>query len=538
MGNSKKKQQTKEDKKSRRGKVTRRGSSTGYNAADDLPILQRARALWQRNKLLEALALFEQALAEHPKHTVATIDASRAFGTVYQVRRAEELLKNLLPRIERQPHALHLSGQSYRLLRRPAEARKCFEAAIKLDDRAADTFLELAILEERHGELEAGLEHVERRLRLIVGDPEGSVVKARILRRMGELSAAATLLRRVANSTKVHWLTRSRAYGELAALLDAQQDFDEAWRAALGGKRVQQPHAAEFRRRRREHLPVFAKLAQDLTTNMLADWRQDEADDADAISNVLLTGMPRSGTTLLERILNTHSRIIGCDELDAFPRFLIPLMLGSIPLTDLTAEKLCSISEDRLRELRRLHRQFIEEAMDVPLAGRVLVDKNPSLLPVITLYRRLLPASRLVICLRDPRDVLVSCMLSYLPLNDFSVDFLDLDSAVQRLRFDLALWQELRGKLVNDWIEIRYEHIVADMPNAIAPVLKWLNLDWDTQIDRYREVNAGQQVYSPTYAEVGAPIYTRAIGRWKNYAAQLSQAIPDLEGTVTSLGYD
>jgi hypothetical protein len=76
------------------------------------------------------------------------------------------------------------------------------------------------------------------------------------------------------------------------------------------------------------------------------------------------------------------------------------------------------------------------------------------------------------------------------------------------------------------------------MPNAIAPVLKWLDLDWETQIDRYREVNAGQQVYSPTYAEVGTPIYSRAIGRWKDYAAHLSQAIPDLERAATSLGYD
>jgi hypothetical protein len=211
--------------------------------------------------------------------------------------------------------------------------------------------------------------------------------------------------------------------------------------------------------------------------------------------------------------------------------------LGAIPLTDLTAEKLCAISDDRLREIRRLYRQFIEEAIGVPLAGRVLVDKNPSLLPVITLYRRLLPSSRLVICLRDPRDVLVSCMLSYLPLNDFSVDFLELDSAVERLRFDLSLWQELRGKLANRWIEIRYEDLVADMPKAIAPVLKLLNLDWDNKIDRYLEVNSGQQVYSPTYAEVGNPIYTRAIGRWKNYAAQLQEAIPNLEATLATLGY-
>jgi hypothetical protein len=283
---------------------------------------------------------------------------------------------------------------------------------------------------------------------------------------------------------------------------------------------------------------VFAKIVEELTADMVSGWHQDEVDDVDAASNVLLTGMPRSGTTLLERILNAHPKIVGCDELDAFPRFLIPLMLGAIPLPDLTAQKLCSISEDHLCNIRRLYRQFIGEAMGEPLAGRVLVDKNPSLLPVITLYRRLLPASRLVICLRDPRDVLVSCMLSYLPLNDFSVDFLELDSAVERLRFDLSLWQELRGKLANRWIEIRYEDLVADMPKAIAPVLKLLNLDWDNQMDRYREVNAGQQVYSPTYAEVGKPIHTRAIGRWKKYVAQLGQAIPQLEATLANLGYE
>ncbi len=528
-------------KKRVRGRAKRSSGKTSRGKkqidATDLPILQKARALWQQNKLFDAVALFEQAVAKHPKNLLAVTDASRALGAVYRISTAEALLAQARDDVAGDARALQMIGQSFRLLRRPAQAIDCFEAAVAANPHTADSLLELAILHEQLGNLDAAYDAIRRRLKQIDVDPEGSVVAAKIQRRRGDLEAAERRLRRVADATTVHWITRSRAYGELASLLDSRGEYDLAWQAAVAGKQLGRPHASEALARRQQQIPRLRQLAEELTADHFNAWKQDEADDPDAAKNVLLTGMPRSGTTLLERMLNGHEQVIGCDEVDVFPRFMIPMMLGRVPLVELNAEKLCDLSEDRLWDVRRQYRNYMSEALGQPLAGKSLVDKNPSLLPVVTLYRRLLPASRLIVCLRDPRDVLVSCMLTYFPMNDFSVDLLELETATDRLVSDLQTWLTLRDKIGSRWHEVRYEQLVTDTRRELTGALAAIDLAWSDEVERNRLQGTTEPVYSPSYVDVSQPIYDRAVSRWKNYERHITPALPTLEPIIEKLGY-
>ena len=502
-------------------------------AIKDLPLLQQARALWQRDRLVEALTLFERAVREHPDHPIAVIDASRAFAAAYRVERAEQLLSDLTDRAKGSAGLLQLIGQSYRLLRRPEAARRRLVAAAEADGRLADAWLELAILDERSGQLEDAREAIERRLKLLPGDPEALVISGRLLRRNDDHSASQALLRRVAESPKAHWITRSRAYSELAQSLDAEGDYDAAWSACVAGKKLAAPHAAGAKRHRQKQLKVLEAITGQLTNEQVSSW----SEDAEHEPTALLTGLPRSGTTLLAHVLGGHPDIVACDEFDAFPRFLIPFMLGPLPIADLDADRLTRLPRERIAKLRPVYRRFMSEALGTPFGGKLLVDKNPSLLPVIPLYRRLLPGSRVVVCVRDPRDVLVSCMLTHLPLNDFSVDLLAVHSAIERIALDLDLWRQMREKLNGGWVEVRYEDLVADLQEAVTPALEACDLAWDEGILAYREASGGRAVNSPTYAEVAKPIHDRAIGRWRNYRAQLEPILSKCDAVAESLGY-
>src|SRR5437773_8870397 len=115
----------------------------------DVPELQQARALWQINRFDEALELFERAVRKYPQNLVALVDASRAMGARFEIKRAEAIVDRLAKVAARNPELLHLAGQSYRMIFRPEKAIECFERVLKLTRQIPDAQLELAVLYER-----------------------------------------------------------------------------------------------------------------------------------------------------------------------------------------------------------------------------------------------------------------------------------------------------------------------------------------------------------------------------------------------------
>ncbi len=505
---------------------------------DDVPELRQARALWVKQRLRESLAMFERAVRLYPHHALALADASRAFGAAYQFERAEALVDRLADSGKDDGELLHLAAQSYRLIRRPEKALDCFRAALAAATPHPDSYLELAVLLERRNQLENALRYVDARLARQPGDPEGRTVKGRILRRQGEVEQAESLLRTAAQDRNAHWLTRMRAWAELAALFNAQAAYREAWDAMLAGKKIATHRSAAARQHRDKMIPPLVALAEQITAEDIPRWRQADGGQDDPPGLALLTGLPRSGTTLMQRVLDAHPQILSCDELDAFPRFIFPALLRGTPIDRITADLFRELPSEYAAAQRDLYRRLLEDAIGEAMQGRLLLDKNPSLLPLVPAYLRMAPRGRLLVVLRDPRDCLVSCLMSYFPLNDFSVDFLTLDSAAQRLTGDLNIWLSLRDKIPDRWIEVRYESLVQELPSTMKRVVNQLGLPWDEQVLSYRDITAQRQVNSPSYDTVSQPIYTRAIGRWKHYAERLAPVLPQLDPVLAAFGWD
>jgi hypothetical protein len=152
---------------------------------------------------------------------------------------------------------------------------------------------------------------------------------------------------------------------------------------------------------------------------------------------------------------------------------------------------------------------------------------------------RLFPETCLIVAVRDPRDVVLSCYLRYLPLNSVSVRFLDPQRTAERYALDMTAWLKYREMIDVPWCQIRYEDTVADAEREVRRALDMLGLPWDNQVLAYRQrLMENKRVTSPTYAAVAEPIYTRAIGRWRNYERLLEPAMKTLERFVREFGYN
>jgi hypothetical protein len=194
---------------------------------------------------------------------------------------------------------------------------------------------------------------------------------------------------------------------------------------------------------------------------------------------------------------------------------------------------------EQIEPQRRRYFQAMEYLLDEPIGHRMHLDKNPAYNLTIPLVLRVFPETRLVVALRDPRDVVLSCYLRYLPLNFVSVQFLDVRRTAERYVLDMGAWLKFRDLIETPWCEVRYEDTVADLAGQARRALATLELEWDDQVLEYRQrLHQSKHVNSPTYEAVAQPIYTKAIGRWKNYERLLEPALETLAPFVDEFEYD
>jgi hypothetical protein len=165
------------------------------------------------------------------------------------------------------------------------------------------------------------------------------------------------------------------------------------------------------------------------------------------------------------------------------------------------------------------------------------VDKNPSLTPSLHIWLRLFPQLKVIITLRDPRDVVLSCYFQNLTLTAANVNFLSLERTVRFYSDCMDAWLRIRDLGGFEWIETRYEDLVGNLETEGRRVTSFLGLSWDEMQARYYEAAQRKFVHAPTYSEVTQPVYSRSVGRWQHYAEALAPLQTSLNPYLQKFGY-
>lgn len=494
-----------------------------------------ATALWEAGRRDDALRKFQEALRHAPNDPSVLIGAARAFGSQYQIQRSKNLLERAARVASRRLDVLQAVGETYLTIGRLAEAESCFRRISRFAE-APQALLELAKICERRHALDEAESLIGRILRAEPRAIPAHLLHAKLQRRRGALQDAETTLRRILGGGAGHPNLVAQAYGDLCDLLDASGQYEAAWEAALQCKRILTQHETAAWEAAQFVLARCEQMVAGLSRERFERWQTSFTSDT-GNRLALLTGFPRTGTTLLEQVLDAHPQVVSAEEREVFSGLVFPL-LGSGHRADAPIVPLLEgLSTAQLATARQSYLEAMEATLGEPIGDRFFVDKNPAMNLMIPPMRRVFPELRLIVALRDPRDVVVSCFLRYLPINPVSVCFLTLERTVDRYRLDMETWLKMRDML-DGWVEVRYEEIVASVEQAAKRVLGELQLPWDDAMLTYRTRPKQKAVLSPSYEAVARPVFTTSIGRWQNYERQLAPQLAKLTSLAKALGYE
>lgn len=231
-----------------------------------------------------------------------------------------------------------------------------------------------------------------------------------------------------------------------------------------------------------------------------------------------LVGFPRSGTTLLEQMLDAHPDIVGLEEKGCFEEAL-NLLPGGYP------GGLARVaSADRAQARSRYAAGVLEHRPDA--VGKVLVDKLPLRLARAGAIHRLLPDARFIFALRHPYDVVLSCFMQEFGFNTAMANLYTLEGAAALYDTTMALWVRYREQFPLAVVTVRYEALVADLASEVAPVLEHLGVAWDARVEGFAEHAVGRgRIRTPSYSQVRQGIYTEARGRYLSYAEHFTPKV-------------
>ncbi|SDL75620.1 tetratricopeptide repeat-containing sulfotransferase family protein [Maricaulis salignorans] len=382
-------------------------------------------------------------------------------------------------------------------------------AAAAFFDRQVDIAPLQALIEKAHADgidFNADeLRHAEARLMLRTDRPEDA--RASVLRAM-ELPAAPDQVR-----SRYYTLGRIEdKLGNYPAAFDAFQ-AGNALRETVWETHGPCDHTVTTRR--------IESLQRRLAAEIESGRSAIEDREAGPGNIAFLVGFPRSGTTLLDTILRSHTRVSVIEEKPILNRALRNVVSGvSGDETNFTEEWLDQIDACDPAQLRASYlEQMAEYAGEALDDGRIYVDKLPLNMNRAPTIQRMFPRAVFILAGRNPLDVAISNLVQDFSPNNAMLNMTSMARIDRLYDLSFSLWEafEVWRKPIVE--RVTYENLVEDLEASVTPLMRRLGLEFEPAQARYFETARGRgRINTPSATQVTQSLYKTSTERWRNYA--------------------
>ncbi len=460
------------------------------------------QAYLSRKRIIPAIESFEEALEVDPQHEMSCIALGQNLLMLGRYREVAEKYREF---VERFPENVEIRCQlavALEQLNRLNEARETAEAVLAVQPDHARAGFVLARIENRKGKLPKARDRLTKLLHLNLPPQQYSSIASElgsVLDKMGNYSAAFQAFQ-AANAAMLKTVDPG------AVNVDGVFQTIDLYRGYF---------------------------SEEIT----AGWENGYgAEDSGHPDPIFLVGFPRSGTTLTEQIMATAEEVIPSDEKPVLTKLILELSLilerpVSYPLD------MDEWSGEDLEKIRKRYWELAGKMIQPVGEGERLLEKLPLNLLELGFIYRIFPKAKVIVVLRDPRDACLSCFMHSFVLNQAMVNFLDLERTARFYAAVMDLWLDYRSFMKFPFLEIRYEDIIADPERETKKLFEFTGLNWSEEVLRFFERAGERDITTPSYSAVAQPIYTQAVGRWRNYRNYLAPALKILEPYVTRFGY-
>ena len=381
------------------------------------------------------------------------------------------------------------------------------------------------------------LEQAERLLARLNEVPAGalgsdlSLARARLAQRASRHDEAVALYRQLAAATAQAERRHLHLY-PLAKSLDALGRYDEAFAALVDA------HASQTLWTERT-LPDVARRKSDTmrVTRFGCDpadverWSHEGAPSF-LDSPVFIVAFPRSGTTLLEQVLDAHPRLRSMDEQPYLQNAIEKLSVDGAHYP----ERMAQLTPAQLQQARDYYWKLVRQRVTLG-PGEQLIDKNPLNILRLPAITRMFPNARILLAIRHPCDVLLSCFMQHFRA-EFAWHCRDVPTLALAYRRAMDFWYQQAALLRPSVMEVRYESFVGNFEAEVREVARFLDLPWtDAMLEPGEHARKKGFISTPSYSQVVQPVHLRSIDRWRDYERHLLPAVPELRDYLDRWGY-
>ncbi|MBE9636144.1 tetratricopeptide repeat-containing sulfotransferase family protein [Salipiger mangrovisoli] len=475
------------------------------SAARKASLLDKVRPALAQGRLGEARAALEQVLPSEPDRGDLAFQLSQICFEQGDREACLRYLDRAVALAPGQPQVTATAIERYRALDRPEQALAAYDRQIAADPKAIKPRADKA----HYLQLLGRFDEAETLFRALIKRHPATPELYRIFLATKKLSAGDPLLRAMEK-------------------LWAKRDLPDAQRLHLGfalAKAMEEtgqtakvfPYLARANALQRKAAP-WDSAAQ---AREFAAVRKAQAgllpapDGAPPLRPIFVTGMPRSGTTLVERILAAHPEVGAGGELG----HALKLAYGYFG----AGEQMRPIAEEPTARVRAFADHYLRLAVRDSGHGRgAITDKSILCHLIFGLLDHALPAARIIVVHRDPRDIALSIYKNHFALGShrYATDLADIATSIKRFRANVAHWKTaLPGRIH----EIRYEDLVTDPEEQSRALVAAAGLDWHPACLESHESKGAVKTLSVSQAR--QPIYRGSAQAWKTYETELAPFI-------------
>jgi len=518
-----------------------------------------------------AKQIFETVIALNPLHA----EAKNNLATInYYLDEFDLAIEHYLGAIKLRPHyteAYFNLGILYNRIGKIAEAVQSYEKAIEIKPNYVEAYNKLGILLGSNVSIESALSKYSEAIDRFPNIELLYVNLLELLERMNELDLMQQWMERAVKNLGgqssilklIHCrlFIRTRLYRKAGALLETIDPTrlhgrDTSIYYELRAKNAEKQHlfqgAYKFYDAMNESVKSSEEFKKFNPKNFLAHkkriaCRLEESEFLKDLANVssarnletneqkyFLVGFPRSGTTLLDTILRSHSKTQVIEEQPLLSTAINMVMGDNLKLfLDEFPE------QTKCEKIKKLYSKLRSQHIAEDNVRNVIIDKLPLNLLATHQIAYLFPEARFLLAVRHPMDVILSNWTQNFKLNSAMASMFDMDDIVDYYCTSMNIFFETARLYDLQFHSVYYEALVSDMPKETTNLLAFLGIDWeDGVLDYQATAKQRGRINTPSYSQVTQPLYKSSIDRWKNYSDMFLPYKAKLNPWLEKFGYD
>jgi tetratricopeptide (TPR) repeat protein len=418
---------------------------------------------------------------------------------------ADALMEVLAARASRTAAEEDALGNLFSLRGDQVRAMACFQRATDSDPGRAHHWLNLALCQQGLGKLEAAERAFDRCIALDPGEKDAWLHRSRLRNQSQERNHVEELQSAISGCGGDWRREMTLCY----ALAKELEDLGEHARSFAELQR-----GASLRRSHMNHdAGADTEVMAEVRRTFGVEYLQRSTQASDSEEPIFIIGLPRTGTTLVERILGSHSEVFAAGELNNFAESLTALVAPMKPRDRLEFVRLSAQADSG-----ELGKKYLESVRPLTGPGSRFVDKLPLNFLYCGLIHRALPRAKIIHLRREPMD---ACFAIYKTLfkqaYPFSYDLVELGNYYLAYRELMAHWHQVMPGVI---LDIEYEVLVSDPEVQTRRLLDYCDLPWEDACLNFHR-NAAPSM-TASLAQVRQPVYTSSVGRWRFYEKELA----------------